>query len=63
MDYALGVAAIIAGSHAAQRGQDTRGVAPDASLLSVRIGDGNNQSPTVAEGIRWAADNGAKRLC
>lgn len=60
MDHALGVAAIIAGSHAAHTGQDTKGVAPDASLLSVRIGDGNNQSPTVAEGIRWAVDNGAK---
>ncbi len=58
--HALGVASIIAGSHAAHGGRDTMGVAPDASLLSVRIGDGNNSSDKVALGIRWAVDNGAK---
>ena len=59
-DHALGVASIIAGSHAAHTGRDTMGVAPDASLLSVRIGDGNNASDKIALGIRWAVDNGAK---
>lgn len=59
-DHALGVGAIIAGSHAPRGGRDTKGVAPDASLLNVRIGDGNNNIATVAEGIRWAADNGAR---
>ena len=58
--HALGVAAIIAGSHAEHGGRDTMGVAPDASLLSVRIGDGNNGSDKIALGIRWAVDNGAK---
>ncbi|SFC73333.1 S8 family serine peptidase [Massilia yuzhufengensis] len=60
VDHALGVASIIAASHGAHGGQDTRGVAPDATLLNVRIGDGNNSTQTVAEGIRWAADNGAR---
>ncbi|WP_296949351.1 S8 family serine peptidase [uncultured Massilia sp.] len=58
--HALGVASIIAASHAAHGGRDTMGVAPDASLLSVRIGDGNNSSDKVALGIRWAVDNGAR---
>lgn len=59
-DHALGVAAIIAGSHTGHPGQDTMGVAPDVQLLSVRIGNGDNRSDNVAAGVRWAVDNGAK---
>jgi type VII secretion-associated serine protease mycosin len=55
------VAALIAG-----RGDDQRGVvglAPDAKILPVRVLDEKNQysdARTVAEGVRWAVDHGAK---
>ncbi|HWJ94205.1 MAG TPA: S8 family serine peptidase [Telluria sp.] len=63
-DHALGVASIIAASHAPRAGQDTMGVAPDAQLLNVRVGSSTG-SPVqnIAAGIRWAVDNGAKVLC
>ena len=64
-DHALGVAAIIAASHAPQAGRDTLGVAPDASLINVRVGSSIHGSNPVqiAEGIRYAVDQGAKVLC
>jgi subtilisin family serine protease len=64
-DHALGVASIIAASHSAHVGQDTRGVAPDASLLNVRVGSNQtgSASPAIASGIRYAVDNGAKVIC
>lgn len=65
MSHALGVAAIIAASHAPHSGPDTMGVAPDASLLNVRVGSSIHGSNPVqiAEGIRYAVDQGAKVLC
>jgi len=64
-DHALGVAAIIAASHAPHSGRDTLGVAPDASLINVRVGSSIHGSNPVqiAEGIRYAVDQGAKVLC
>lgn len=61
----LNIAAIIAGSHSVHAGQDTMGVAPDAALLDVRIGpsSGSYNQATVAAGIIWAVDNGAKVIC
>lgn len=64
-DHALGVAAIIAASHAPQAGRDTLGVAPDASLINVRVGSSIHGSNAVntADGIRYAVDQGAKVIC
>jgi len=64
-DHALGVASIIAASHSAHTGQDTRGVAPDASLMNVRVGSNQTGSApqAIAQGIRYAVDNGAKVIC
>lgn len=63
-DHALGVATIIAGSHAPRSGQDTMGVAPDAQLLNVRVGSSTGSSTdAIAKGIIWAVDNGAKVIC
>jgi subtilisin family serine protease len=60
-NHALGVASIILGSHALHAGQDTMGVAPDAQLLNVRVGSSAGSAPdTIAKGIHWAVDNGAK---
>lgn len=65
MDHALGVAAIIAASHSPHSGRDTMGVAPDASLINVRVGSSIHGSNPVqiAEGIRYAVDQGAKVIC
>lgn len=64
-DHALGVASIIAASHDTHSGRDTMGVAPDASLLNVRVGSSQtgSSSEAMANGIRWAVDNGAKVIC
>lgn len=64
-DHALGVASIIAASHAAHGGQDTMGVAPDVQLLNVRVGSSTyGSSPeAMVKGINWAVDNGAKVIC
>lgn len=63
-DHPLGVASIIAGSHTQQAGPDTMGVAPDASLLNVKVGNSSGSSDTnIATGIHWAVDNGAKVIC
>lgn len=63
-DHGLGLAGIIAGSHSHQDGRDTMGVAPDAQLLNVRVGSSQgSSSQAMADGIRWAVDNGAKVIC
>lgn len=64
-DHALGVAAIIAGSHSTHAGRDTMGVAPDAALINVRVGSSQYGSSTdnMAAGIRYAVDQGAKVIC
>lgn len=63
-DHPLGVASIIAASHTAHNGADTMGVAPDAQLLNVRVGTSSGSSSNhMADGIRWAVDNGAKVIC
>lgn len=64
-DHALGVASIIAASHAPNPGRDTMGVAPDASLINVRVGSSIHGSATnaMAAGIRYAVDQGAKVIC
>jgi serine protease len=43
-------------------GIGTAGVAPDAKILPVRVLDanGNGENAVVLQGIRWAADHGAK---
>jgi membrane-anchored mycosin MYCP len=67
VSHGTAVASIIAAS--AQQGVGFRGVAPDARILPVRITDreltdSGNATPInpgiVAEGIRYAADSGAK---
>lgn len=63
-DHALGVAAIIASSHSVNKGQDTKGVAPNAQLLNVRVGSSQGSSSNnMALGIRYAVDQGAKVIC
>lgn len=63
-DHPLGVASIIAASHDPHSGADTMGVAPDASLLNVRVGTSNGSaSNNIAAGIHYAVDNGAKVIC
>lgn len=63
-DHGLGLAGIIAGSHSVRIGPDTMGVAPDAQLLNVRVGSTQgSSSQAMADGIRWAVDNGAKVIC
>ncbi|MGZ5199935.1 MAG: DUF4214 domain-containing protein [Telluria sp.] len=64
-DHALGVASIIAASHDPHSGRDTMGVAPDASLINVRVGSSQTGSTTanMADGIRYAVDQGAKVIC
>jgi len=63
-DHGLGLAGIIAGSHSVHAGRDTMGVAPDAQLLNVRVGSSQgSSSQAMADGIRWAVDNGAKVIC
>lgn len=64
LDHGLGVGAILAASHSVHAGPDTMGVAPDASLLNVRVvGDAGGNTVNVAAGIRWAVDHGAKVIC
>jgi subtilisin family serine protease len=65
VDHPLGVAAIIAASHTGHAGADTMGVAPDASLLNVRVGSGTagSSSDAMANGIHYAVDHGAKVIC
>ena len=64
LDHGLSVGAIIAASHSVHAGPDTMGVAPDASLLNVRVaGDTGGNTVNVAAGIRWAVDHGAKVIC
>jgi subtilisin family serine protease len=64
-DHALGVASIIAASHDVHSGRDTMGVAPDASLINVRVGSSQygSNSADMASGIRYAVDQGAKVIC
>ena len=59
--HGTGIAGIIAGSHSIIAGQDVIGVAPDVSLLDVKItntGSGTTDDLT-SKGIRWAVDHGA----
>ncbi len=63
-DHALGLASVIAASHTTRTGQDTQGVAPDASILNVRIGDASGSTlGNIVKGINYAVDNGAKVIC
>lgn len=63
-DHALGAASIIAASHDPHSGADTMGVAPDASLLNIRVGTSSGSaSNNIADGIRYAVDHGAKVIC
>ncbi|MGZ5202155.1 MAG: S8 family serine peptidase [Telluria sp.] len=64
-DHALGVASIIAASHDPHAGRDTMGVAPEASLLNVRVGNSTTGSndDLMSAGIRYAVDQGAKVIC
>lgn len=64
-DHALGVASIIAASHDPHSGRDTMGVAPDASLINVRVGSSQfgSNGADIATGIRYAVDHGAKVIC
>lgn len=59
-DHGLDVAAIISGERTGQGLEDTIGVAPDSVLLNVRIANSSSSDELIAQGIRWAADNGAK---
>lgn len=68
--HGTAMAGIIAGrGHGSQKGRGILGIAPEASILPVRVllEDGDSQrkkarstrSGALAEGIRWAADEGA----
>lgn len=68
--HGTAMAGIIAGrGHGPQKGSGVLGIAPEASILPVRVllEDGDSQrkkarstrSGALAEGIRWAADQGA----
>lgn len=64
-EHALAVAANIAGHlDGGKNGQDVTGVAPDATIMNVRVGtsSGSNED-SMALGIRWAVDHGAKVIC
>lgn len=55
------VAALIAGRN--DDGRGVAGLAPQAKILPVRVLDGENRyddAATVARGVRWAVDNGAR---
>ena len=51
----------VAGTIAADAGSDVEGVAPGASILPVKVLDDSGSGPSsgIANGILWAADNGA----
>jgi Ca2+-binding RTX toxin-like protein len=62
-DHGLGVAAIISANKDYPKNEDTTGVAPDSSIMNVRVGNnGGSPMPNIIAGIRWATDNGAKVL-
>jgi subtilisin family serine protease len=63
--HPLAVAANIVGVNSPHAGPDVTGIAPDAKLLNVRVGDSITGSPpnAIADGIRWSVDHGAKVLC
>lgn len=60
VNHGLVVASIIAALRNEGASTDTTGVAYDASLLNVRIANNGSNDDVIAQGIRWAADNGAK---
>ncbi|WBP91109.1 type VII secretion-associated serine protease mycosin [Kitasatospora cathayae] len=59
--HGTAIAGIIAGTGGPAPGEGMTGLAPDAKILPVRVGTGNQVSaPMVARGIVWAADHGAR---
>jgi subtilisin family serine protease len=64
-DHSLGVASIIAANHDNKgNAPDTSGVAPDASLLNVRVSSPEGaRGDDIAKGIIWSVDHGADVLC
>ncbi|MFE3874196.1 type VII secretion-associated serine protease mycosin [Kitasatospora sp. NPDC059146] len=59
--HGTAIAGIIAGTGGPAPGEGMTGLAPDAKILPVRVGTGNQISaPMVARGIVWAADHGAR---
>ena len=60
VNHGLIVASIIAASRDEGRQIDTTGVAYNASLLNVRIANNGSNDDVIAQGIRWATDNGAR---
>lgn len=60
VNHGLIVASIIAASRDEGKQTDTTGVAYNASLLNVRIANNGSDDAIIAQGIRWATDNGAK---
>ncbi|QGZ39623.1 von Hippel-Lindau disease tumor suppressor protein [Pseudoduganella flava] len=60
-DHGLSIAGALVGSHAAHGGPDTMGVAPDATLLNIRVGStAGGPTSAIVQGIRYAVDQGAK---
>lgn len=60
VNHGLIVASIIAARRDEGKLMDTTGVAYNARLLNVRIANNGSNDDVIAQGIRWAADNGAK---
>ncbi len=60
VNHGLIVASIIAANRDEGKQTDTTGVAYNASLLNVRIANNGSDDAIIAQGIRWATDNGAK---
>lgn len=59
--HGTSIAALIAGTGTADGGAGILGLAPQAMILPVRVSQGSQvDQATLAEGITWAADHGAR---
>ncbi|MEV4558401.1 type VII secretion-associated serine protease mycosin [Kitasatospora sp. NPDC049285] len=59
--HGTSIAGIIAATGGPAPGTGLTGLAPDAKILPVRVAQGSQVSPsTLAQGIVWAADHGAR---
>lgn len=59
--HGTAIAGLIAGTNSASGGTGVQGLAPKAKILPVRVTfDAGSEPGTIAQGIVWAADNGAR---
>ncbi|MGH8882252.1 MAG: S8 family serine peptidase, partial [Stackebrandtia sp.] len=58
--HGTAMAGLIAGhGHGSGHGAGALGIAPEANILPVRVGNGRSNGRAVEQGIEWAADHGA----